>query len=52
MISEECFKVLEAIVMATTGEERESLLINLFNRQQYIDESMHVVVGQGLILEV
>src|SRR3990167_1190948 len=42
-IMEGCFKELEAIVTATKDEERVILLINLFNRQQYIDLSVHAV---------
>lgn len=45
MITEGCFKDLEAIVTANTGEERVMLLINLFNRQQYIELSVHAVAG-------
>jgi transcriptional antiterminator RfaH len=45
VITEGCFKELEAIVTATTGEERVTLLISLFNRQQYIDVSVHAVAG-------
>ena len=45
VITEGCFKELEAIVTATSGEERVTLLINLFNRQQYIDVSVHAVAG-------
>lgn len=45
IISEGCFKELEAIVTATSGEERVTLLINLFNRQQYVEMSVHAVAG-------
>ena len=45
VITEGCFKELEAIVTATTGEERVTLLINLFNRQQHIELSVHAVAG-------
>lgn len=45
VITEGCFKELEAIVTAASGEERVTLLINLFNRQQYIDLSVHAVAG-------
>ena len=44
-ITEGCFKELEAIVTATSGEERVTLLINLFNRQQHIELSVHAVAG-------
>ena len=37
VITEGCFKELEAIVMATKGEDRVILLLNLFNRQQVLD---------------
>ncbi|TAL66422.1 MAG: transcription/translation regulatory transformer protein RfaH [Legionella sp.] len=37
LITDGCFKELEAIVIATKGEERVSLLLNLFNRQQSLD---------------
>lgn len=43
VITEGCFKELEAIVTATSGEERVTLLINLFNRQQHIELSVHAV---------
>ena len=43
LITEGCFKELEAIVTATTGEERVTLLINLFNREQSIELSVHAV---------
>ncbi|MDP3705985.1 MAG: transcription/translation regulatory transformer protein RfaH [Legionellaceae bacterium] len=36
-ITQGCFKDLEAIVMAPTGEERVILLLNLFNRQQHLE---------------
>ena len=45
IITEGCFKELEAIVTAVSGEERVTLLINLFNRQQYVDMSVHAVAG-------
>lgn len=37
VITDSCFKELEAIVTATTGDERVTLLINLFNRPQYVE---------------
>src|SRR5207249_2135369 len=43
LITEGCFKELEAIVTATSGEERVSLLINLFNRRQHIELSINAV---------
>lgn len=36
-IKEGCFKELEAVVMADTGEERITLLLNLFNREQQVE---------------
>ncbi len=36
-ITQGCFKDLEAIVMASTGEERVILLLNLFNRPQHLE---------------
>jgi len=44
-ITEGCFKELEAIVMATSSDERVTLLINLFNRQQHVEVSVHAVAG-------
>lgn len=43
IITDGCFKELEAIVTATSGEERVTLLINLFNRQQQLELSIHEV---------
>lgn len=43
VITEGCFKELEAIVTAATGEERVTLLVSLFNRQQHIDVSVHAL---------
>ena len=37
VVTEGCFKELEAIVTAATGNERVTLLINFFNRQQYME---------------
>lgn len=45
VITEGCFKELEAIVTATSGEERVTLLINLFNRHQHVELSVHAVAG-------
>ena len=45
MINDGCFKDLEAVVTATSGEERVTLLINLFNRQQYIDLPVYNLAG-------
>ena len=43
VITDGVFKELEAIVTANTGEERVTLLINLFNRQQHVELSVHAV---------
>ena len=48
IITEGCFKELEAIVTATTGEERVTLLINLFNRDQHVELSVHAVTSCGI----
>jgi transcriptional antiterminator RfaH len=45
VITEGCFKELEAIVTATTGEERVILLISLFNREQLVELSVHAVAS-------
>jgi len=37
VITDGCFKEIEAVVTAVNGDERVSLLFNLFNRQQYVD---------------
>ena len=37
VITDGCFKEVEAVVTAVSGDERVSLLFNLFNRQQYVD---------------
>ncbi|MBI5447815.1 MAG: transcription/translation regulatory transformer protein RfaH [Gammaproteobacteria bacterium] len=37
LITEGCFRQIEAIVTAVTGEERVSLLFNLFNREQHVE---------------
>lgn len=39
VVTDGCFKELEAIVTATNGEERVILLLNLFNRPQHIEVS-------------
>lgn len=36
-ITDGCFKAIEAVVSAVSGDERVCLLLNLFNRQQYVD---------------
>ena len=45
MITDSCFKELEAIVTATSGDERVTLLINLFNRPQYVELSVGAVAA-------
>lgn len=47
LITEGCFRELEAIVAASTGEERVILLLNLFNRQQRIDLPVHMIKSCG-----
>ena len=47
-ITEGCFKELEAIVTATTGEERVTLLIKLFNdRPQLVEIPTYALSGCG-----
>lgn len=43
LITEGCFKEIEAIVTAESGEERVVLMINLFNRQNEITLPLHAV---------
>lgn len=43
VVTDGCFKELEAIVTATNGEERVVLLLNLFNRPQYVELSTYAV---------
>ena len=43
VITEGCFKAVEAVVTAVSGDERVSLLFNLFNRQQSLDVSVDVL---------
>lgn len=45
LVMEGCFKEIEAIVTATDGDERVTLLLNLFNRPQYVELSTQAVVG-------
>ena len=40
-----CFNALEAIVTAVSGEERVTLLLNLFNRPQYVELPISAVVA-------
>jgi len=44
VITEGCFKELEAIVTATSGEERVVLLLNLFSRPQHVELSSYDIV--------
>jgi transcriptional antiterminator RfaH len=37
VVTDGCFKELEALVTATRGDERVTLLLKLFNRQQEVD---------------
>ncbi|GGI82235.1 transcription/translation regulatory transformer protein RfaH [Legionella impletisoli] len=46
-ITEGCFKELEAIVAANTGEERVILLLNLFNREQQIELPITSIAAFG-----
>jgi transcriptional antiterminator RfaH len=43
VLTDGCFKELEAIVTATNGEERVTLLLNLFNRPQHLEVSTSAV---------
>ena len=43
VIMQGCFKAIEAVVTAVSGDERVSLLFNLFNRQQNVDLSVDVL---------
>ena len=45
VVTDGCFKELEAIVTATKGEERVILLLNLFNRPQHVELSMYDVAS-------
>ena len=45
LITDGCFKELEAIVTATSAEERVILLIHLFHREQCIELPVQAVVG-------
>jgi transcriptional antiterminator RfaH len=40
VITDGCFNEVEAVVTAVSGDERVSLLFNLFNRQQCVDLSV------------
>jgi len=43
VITEGCFKAIEAVVTAVNGDERVCLLFNLFNRQQSVDLPIDVL---------
>ena len=43
IVTDGCFKEIEAIVTATNGDERVVLLLNLFNRPQYVELSTYAV---------
>jgi transcriptional antiterminator RfaH len=43
LITDGCFKELEAIVTANNGDERVVLLLNLFSRQQEVELSVSAV---------
>ena|SRR3990167_2575272 len=45
VITEGCFKELEAIVTATSADERVTLLIRLFNREQHVQLPVQAVMG-------
>ena len=45
VVTDGCFKELQAIVTATKGEERVILLLNLFNRPQYVELSTYDVAS-------
>ena len=45
IVTEGCFKELEAIVSVTKGEERAILLLNLFNRLQHVELPICAVMG-------
>ena len=45
VITDGCFKELEAIVCATKGEERVVLLLNLLNRPQQLELSVSAVAS-------
>lgn len=47
IVTDGCFKELEAVVTATSGEERVTLLLNLFNRPQYVELPVDAVAVAG-----
>ncbi len=47
IVTDGCFKELEAVVTATSGEERVVLLLNLFNRPQHVELPVSAVAAAG-----
>ena len=47
IVTDGCFKELEAVVTATSGEERVVLLLNLFNRPQHVEVPVSAVSAAG-----
>ncbi|HBI21716.1 MAG TPA: transcription/translation regulatory transformer protein RfaH [Legionella sp.] len=47
VVTDGCFKALEAVVTAASGEERVTLLLNLFNRPQLVELSVSAVAAAG-----
>ena len=45
IVTDGCFKELEAVVTATNADERVTLLLNLLNRPQHIEFDVQSVVG-------
>jgi len=45
LVTDGCFKELQAIVTATNGDERVILLLNLFNRPQSVELSTYAVAS-------
>ncbi len=43
VVTEGCFKQLEAIVTAISGEERVMLLLNLFHREQQVELTVNAI---------
>jgi len=43
VITQGCFKQIEAVVTAVSGDERVCLLLNLFNRQQSVELPVEVL---------
>lgn len=47
LVTRGCFKQVEAVVTAATGEERITLLLNLFNREHEVNMSVFDVEAVG-----